>query len=168
MKTSFPSRAFSTLRRIYGSPVYLAANILALVVYYFIFVYLIKIQEEGVFLITVPPYIVYLLVVTSSIAFTIGIYSIKNTRRNEARELSTGLGTATTLLGGVIGGCGCVEPLLLNLSIFGLNTSQTFALLDFVSVAQIWILWIMIAINSFVVIYYLNKLSKPACEIRRK
>ncbi len=168
MKTSFQSRVYHTLRGIYSNPTYVAANIIALVVYYFVFVYLIKIQEEGVFLVTIPPYLIYLLVITSSIVFTIGIYSIRNTRRNQAKELSTGVGTATALVGGVIGGCGCVEPLLLNLSIFGLNTSQTFALLDFVSGAQIWILWLMIVINSFVALYYLNKLSKPACEIRRK
>jgi len=168
MKTSFYSRIYHTLREIYGSPIYVATNIIALVAYYFIFVYLIKIQEEGVFLVTIPPYLIYLLVITSSIALTIGIFSIKNTRRNEAKELSTGVGTATTLIGGVIGGCGCVEPLILNLSILGFSTSQTFGLLDFVSSTQIWILWLMIVINSFVVIYYLDRLSKPACEIRRK
>jgi hypothetical protein len=168
MKTSFGWRVYHTLLEIYRRPAYILINLVSLAVYYYIFVYLIKIQEEGVFIATVPPYLVYLLVITSSIAFTIGIYSIRNTRRNEAKELSTGVGTVTALVGGVVGGCGCIEPLVLNLSIFGLNTSQTFALLDFISGAQGWLLWLMIVINSFVAIYYLNKLSKPACEIRRK
>ncbi len=159
---------YHTLRGIYSKPSYVLVNVVSLIVYYFAFVYLIKIQEQGVFIETIPPYLIYLLVITSSIALTIGIYSIRNTKRNEAKEVSTGIGTATALLGGVVSGCGCIEPLVLNLSIFGFSASQTFALLDFISGAQNWILWLMIVINSFVVLYYLDKLSKPACEIKRK
>ncbi|MFI5412422.1 MAG: hypothetical protein ACHQX1_00860 [Candidatus Micrarchaeales archaeon] len=167
-RTSFHWRMYHTLREVYKRPTYIAINIVSIIVYYYLFVYLIKIQQQGLFFATIPDYLIYLLVITSSIALTIGLYSIKNTINNGAKELSTGIGTATALAGGVVGGCGCAAPLVLGLSVFGLNTTQTFALIDFISANQLILFSLMIAINFFVVIYYLNKLSEPSCEIRRK
>ena len=165
---SFYWRMYHTLKEIYVKPKYIALNALAAIFYYYLFGYLISIQQSGIFLVLLPTYLVYLLVITSSIALTIGIFSIRNTRNNEAKEVSTGIGAATAVVGGLIGGCGCEEPLILGLTAFGLSTSDAFALLNFISAYQIPLFSLMIVINLFVVIYYLNKLSQPSCELRKK
>lgn len=167
-QNSFHWRIYNTIKEIYRRPKYIILNILALLAYYFLFSYLIRIQQYGIFLITIPIILVYLLVLTSSIALTIGIYSIRNTRNNEAKEISTGVSAVTTLAAGVVGGCGCTEPIIFGLTVFGLSTTDTFALANFISTNQAIIFSAMIVINLFVVVYYLNKLSEPSCEIKKR
>jgi hypothetical protein len=165
---SFFRRSYNTLKEVYKKPVYIAVTVISFIIYYYVFSYLIEIQQNGIFLIMIPTYFIYLLVLSSAIALTLGIFSMRNTRNNDAPELSSGVGTATALIGGVMGGCGCAEPLILNLSVLGLTTTQTFSLLNFVSANQFAIFGLMIAINFFVVIYYLNKLSQPSCQLRKR
>jgi hypothetical protein len=165
---SFHWRIYNTIKEIYRRPKYILLNLLALLAYYYLFNYLIRAQQYGIFLVTIPIYLVYLLVLTSSVALTIGIYSIRNTRNNGAKEVSTGISAVTTLAGGIVGGCGCTEPLILGLTVVGLSTSDTFALVNFISANQAIIFSAMIVINLFVVVYYLNKLSEPSCEIKKR
>lgn len=160
-------RVSNTLRMIYR-PKYIMLNIAAAFVYYFVLTYLISVQQYGAVIVTIPLYLFYALALTASVAFTIAIYSLLNTRNNKAPVSAGVAGTVTTLVGGVFAGCGCTAPLLFSLTAVGFTTSQVFALNDFVS-SNIALLFLsMIAINLFVVIYYLNKLSNPACRIRKK
>ncbi len=162
------NRIFSTIKHIYSKPRYLLINIIAIAIYLSAISYLIKIQEYGIFLVNISIYWFYALIITSSVALTIGIFSMRNTRNNEAKEVSTSVGTATALFGGVIGGCGCIEPLLLSVTAFGVSSTDAFALVGFVSNYQPWLFSLMIVINLFVIVYYLDKLSKPSCGIKKR
>ena len=83
------NRVYETMKGVYGRPKYLLLNAVILVVYYYLYNFLISLQQNGAVIVLLPIYLLYLLIITSSMAMTIGIYSIRNSRSNEAKELST-------------------------------------------------------------------------------
>ena len=165
--TNIASGISNTIRRIYA-PKYILLNVAAAIAYYLVLTYLISVQQYGLLLITIPVYLLYALAITASVAFTIAMYSLFNTRNNKAHVSASVTGTATALVGGVFAGCGCTAPIIFSLTAVGFTTSQVFALNNFISDNSGLLFLSMIAINLFVVIYYLNKLSKPGCVLKKK
>jgi hypothetical protein len=161
MAASF-GRMYNSLKRIY-TPSRIFLNVVILVAYYYIFNFIIALQEHGAVIIVFPVFILYLLIITSSIAMTIGIYSIRNSKNNEAKYSSTSIGAATTLIGTVIGGCNCTAPLLFGLTALGVNVVEITSLINFISANQITIFFVMIAINLILIFYYLDRFSTPRC-----
>ncbi len=160
-------RIASSLKRIYG-PKYIFINVAALVIYYYVFNFLIGIQEHGAVIVVLPPYLIYLLLFTSSIAMTIGIYAVGNSINNEAKYSSTSVGTATAVLGTIIGGCNCTAPLLFGLTAIGINSIAITSLINFISAYEILIFEVMSAVNIVISVYYLDKLSNPGCMLKKK
>lgn len=161
------ARVASTVRGMY-SPKFILLNVAMALVYYAVFNFMLTVQEHGISLSFVPPYLVYALVITSSIVFTISVYSYFNTRNNNAKTHASLTGTGTAIIGGVIGGCNCTVPLLFSLTAIGVSAVQIVALVNFVSANSALLFGLMIAINLFVMLYYLNKLSEPSCKIRKR
>ncbi|MEM3227606.1 MAG: hypothetical protein QXR58_01475 [Candidatus Micrarchaeaceae archaeon] len=158
---------YNTLRRIYTRK-YIAINVAAFAIYYLIARYLIILQESA-FIIVNPYlfYLMYLLVFSASITITIAIYSIRNTRRNIARFTASGVSAITALLGSVIISCGCAVPILFSLAAIGVSGASIIALNDFFSKYAIWLVSTFIFLNLLLIIYYLNKLSKPYCSVKK-
>lgn len=161
------SRMLATLMSIYR-PRYILINFVLAIAYYYLYITLLKVQNYGIVLLHLPQYLLYLLIITSSMAFTVAVYSIWNSRRNKAYISASTVGTLTTLVGGVIGGCNCAAPLLFSFVAVGFSTSQIITLTDFVSKYQTWVVAAMIAINLAIELYYLNKLSTQSCRIIAK
>jgi hypothetical protein len=157
-------RMYTSLRSIY-SPGYIVLNLIFVFVYYLVFTFIIRAQDYGILLLNVPQYLVWILVISSSILFTIAVYSIRNTVRNQAKFSASTLGAVTTVAGGVVNGCGCSAPIIFSLSAIGLSSSQLIGLDDFLSQYSLALVGILVIINLVVILYYLNKLSNPSCKI---
>ncbi len=164
---SIATRIHGSLRRIYR-PRYLALNIVAAIVYYFAFQFLIKYQNYGILLVNVPAYLEYVLIATASVLLTISVYSIRNTRKNQAKLSASSLSIAALVLGGVFGGCGCAEPLIFGLTAFGISSASLFSANAVLTALAAQIFWAIIIANLALIFYYLNKLSKPVCMVRPK
>ncbi|MGC8622521.1 MAG: hypothetical protein ACP5UC_00975 [Candidatus Micrarchaeia archaeon] len=160
--------AVTAIKKIY-TPKYVAVNIAALILYYFLARYLV-ITQEKVFLVVDPLllYLMYILILSASITLTIAIYSIGNTRKNMAKVTATGVSAFTALVGSVIVSCGCAVPILFSLTAIGISSAGIIALNNFFSKYSIWIVSTFIFLNLLLIIYYLNKLSKPSCEVKVK
>ncbi|MEM0149343.1 MAG: hypothetical protein QXW10_00395 [Candidatus Micrarchaeaceae archaeon] len=159
----------NTLKSIYRKPVYMALNIAAAAVYYLVYNYILSIQTNRVAVnIHLPPtYLVYLLVITSSVLLTIAVFSIKNSRNNQAKFSAGITGSFTAAFGGVLGGCGCTSPLLFGiLAPLGLGSQFVSFDMFFVNY-QIELFVAFILINIGLAAYYLNRLSNPKCAIKR-
>ena len=154
--------------RIYRQPKYIILSIFIAVVYYCVLTFLIRYQNYGILLVTLPTYLIYLLIATSAVLLTLSVYSFRNTRKNMAEVSASSVGTVAVLVGGLIGGCGCAEPLVLGLSVLGLSISTTTALDYVLTIYSTAIFCIMIIANAAVILYYLNKFSKPSCRIKPK
>lgn len=154
-----------SLKSIY-QPKYIALNVAIAVAYYYLIKYLLSIQQKGIPITSVPFYLVYILVVTSSVTFTIAIYSISNTRRNKARYSATSVSAATAVAGGVLAGCGCQAAILFNVLAVSVGAGEATLVNTIITENAPLLFGAMIIINLFVIGYYIEKLSKPACRIR--
>ncbi|EQD57942.1 conserved hypothetical protein, membrane [mine drainage metagenome] len=157
------------LKKIYSKPVYIAVNTAAAIAYYSLYTYLLSIQTHGVLVdIGLPPwYLVYLLVITSSVLLTIAVFSVKNSRNNQAALSASFTGSATAAFGGVLGGCGCTSPLLFGI-LAPIGLGSQYAIFDtFFVEYQVWLFAVFILINVGLAAYYLNRLSSPKCAVKR-
>jgi hypothetical protein len=158
--------SLKSIKEIY-KPKYIVLNAAIAVAYYYLIEYLLSIQQRGIPITSVPIYLIYILVLTSSITFTIAIYSITNTQRNNAKVSATSASVATTFVGGILAGCGCQAAILFNVLTIALGTGEA-TLINNVATENAPLLFgAMIIINLFVIGYYLEKLSNPKCKIRK-
>ena len=157
---------YDTLKRIY-KPKYIGLTLAIGVVYSVAFWYLAYLQGGDAVMLSVPIYMIFLLIASSSILMTVMVYSIKNIRRNNAKITGTAASAGTVVLGS--GLCGCVTTLLPSLLAFalGADTPAVFALSSFLKNYNVEIILLLIALNVVVLAYYLNKLSDPSCRIRK-
>lgn len=159
---SLASRLYTSVKSVYLSR-YLALNIAVAVVYYLLFSFLIRYQNYGIFLVTVPLWLEYATIISSSILLTLSVYLIYHTKRKLA-ELSTGsVSIVTIILSGVFGGCGCAAPLLAGLATIGISSSEAlFNLSIQISEVVVPIFGFLVILNIALAIYYLSAISKPA------
>lgn len=158
----------TSIKNIYVKPFYIILNIIFCIIFYFVFVFLIRYQNYGILLIETPIYLLYLMIITSSILFTISIYSIRNTRKNAAKFSGSTVSTIVVLFGGVVGGCGCSAPIIYGLSVLGLDLSTTSTLAYYLNYYILDLFYFMILLNLILIVYYLNKLSTTKCIIKKK
>ena len=157
---------YDTLREIY-SPKYIGLTIALGIAYSVAFWYLAYIQGGNAVMLYIPIYLIFLLIASSSILTTIAIYSIKNTRRNNAKASGPATSASTVLLGS--GLCGCTTTLLPTIALaLGVSTPTVYAFSSFLKNYSIEIISMLIILNTVVLAYYLNKLSSPACRVGKK
>ncbi|HVC58422.1 MAG TPA: hypothetical protein VND15_03030 [Candidatus Acidoferrales bacterium] len=156
------------LRMIYSSPAYVVVNIAAAAFYYFLFRYLLASQNYGIFLLNVPNYLIYALVISSSVLLTLGAYGIKSAFESRSRAVGEqGASAATTIVGAVISGCAsCQAPFVGSLLYaFGFNTLTVSSILSGIGGSQELILAAFIVINLALIYYSTAKIAE-GCKIR--
>ena len=159
-------RFYSTLKEIY-KPKYIGLTVALGIAYSVVFWYLAYLQGGNAVMVSVPIYMIFLLIVSSSILMTVAAYSIKNTRRNNTKTTGAAASAGTVILGS--GLCGCTTTLLPTIAIaVGISMPTVFTLASFLKNYNIEIISLLIAINVIALAYYLNKLSSPRYRIRKK
>src|SRR5271155_3239917 len=76
---------------IFRHPTYIISTLLSSAVFYYIFYLMIAASNEGVFLIFIPIYLVYILVALSGILFSISIYTISRSLLTKAARFEGSL-----------------------------------------------------------------------------
>ena len=154
------------IKRIY-TPKYAALNLALGVAYYAVFWSLAYIQGGNAVMLYIPIYLILLLVASSSILMTVTVYSIRNTRKNNAKLSGTATSASTLLLGS--GLCGCTTTLLPTLALaVGAGTPAVYALSSFLKNYDVEIISALIVLNMIVLAYYINKLSSPKYTVGKK
>ncbi|MCL4383117.1 MAG: hypothetical protein M1168_03415 [Candidatus Marsarchaeota archaeon] len=158
---------YKTLKQIYSLKI-IILNIGIFVLFYFIFNFFIKYQNRGVFLINVPLYIIYLAIATSSILTSISIATVLKTIRTKSAIAGVGFGTFTSVLSGIITGCGCSFPLLISIfSLFGLNSTYALFFNTFFVNNAFFILFAISIINILTIVYLIGQFNnKINCKIK--
>ncbi len=146
---------YDTLREIYR-PKYIGLTITLGIAYSIAFWYLAYIQGGNDVMLSVPIYLIFLLIVSSSNLMTVAIYSIRNMRKSNAKTTGTAASAGTVILGS--GLCGCTTTLLPTVALaVGISTPTVYALASFLKNYDTEIVLLLIVINVVVLVYYLNK-----------
>ncbi len=146
---------------IFSHPVYIISTIVSAAVFYAIFYYLIAISNKGIFLLLLPGYLVYTLMITSGILFSISLYIIIRSILTKAARLEGSVaGVLLPSLGGLIASCGCSFSVLASIMIFfGINTFNAVGFVSAVSNYQIPLFAVLISANLIIIYYYLGKIA---------
>ena len=152
------------LRSIY-TPKYITLSIFLAIAYYAIFLYLAYIQGGGAIMLSTSIILIFGLILTSSITSTIAIYSISNTRRNQAKASGTVASLGTLVTGTGLCGCTTTFPALIAAGA-GFSSTNVYALGGFLKNNNPYIFSFLILLNLIVAVYYLNKFSNPQCKLK--
>ncbi len=151
------SRIGRSFRSVY-KPAYIFINIVVAALYYLLFIFLIRYQNYGILIFGAPKSLLYALVITSSIMFTIGIYAMRRSFKRKTTASASAVGTIMTLFAGVIAGCGCSAPLIYGITVFGLSIAEVSVLAAFITQYSAYIISVIIAVNILLILYYSLKI----------
>ena len=156
---------YDTLKEIY-KPRYVGLTFALGIVYAIAFWYSAYLQGGDAVMLYIPIYLVFLLIVSSSILMTVAVYSMKNRRRNNIKTTGTAASAGTVILGS--GLCGCTTTLLPTIALaIGVGTPTVYELSSFLKNYNVEIISVLIIINVAVLAYYLNKLSNFTSRSRK-
>lgn len=163
-------RRLVTASRIFGHSAYVAIAAASSVLLFYLFRYLIAVNNHGIFLLLIPIYIVYALVVTSGILFSISLFAIAHSvASRRIGEIGGIEGIIIPSLGGLVASCGCAFPLLESIFLFfGINAFDAVGIISVVNAYQLWILIAMILVNLATIYYYLGKIPIGPAKKSRK
>ncbi len=152
-------RRINTAIRIFSHPLYISIATLSAVAFFYIFYYLIASANNGIFLIFMPIYLIYALVITSGVLFAISAFAIVHSLASRRTGAASGIASALLpAAGGFVVGCGCSFPILASVLLFlGINTFEAVGIVSIISSYQAWIITAMILANFAMIVYYLGR-----------
>ena len=157
-KKSAKDRA-KRLVTIVTKPIYLAVLIVAAIIYYYVFYYLITSSNYGLFLLTIPVYLLYALVITSALLLTIAVSSIHGGIKYGRAITGSVSGSIILLAGGTIASCACTVPIFVSLLyILGATVADVTLINFYISTYQLYILGALILANLALIYHYLGRL----------
>jgi hypothetical protein len=164
-----PDRA-DVLKKVFTSPLYILITIITAIVYYGLFYYLILTGNKGVFLVTVPIYLVYALVVSASVLLALSIFAVAHSIRTKYAGAEGGLlSIVTAAFGDLIVGCSCYAPILSSVMYaIGFGTLQVGDMISFLGVYQAWFVVAFIAVNLIFIYYQLGRIIRIGSAERRR
>ncbi len=143
-------------------PLYLGLTALFIVLYYLFFYYTIVFSDRGLFLVTAPLYLVYLLVASAAVLLAVSVYAIaRSIHAKYAGAEGSALSIATSALNGLIVGCNCYAPILSSaLYALGFGTLGVSSAISFLGDYQAELLVAFIAVNLVFLYYQLGRISR--------
>lgn len=155
------SRRLLTALRIYSDIKYIAIALASSAAFFYLFRYMIAANNRGIFLVLMPISLVYVLVATSGILFSISVFAMSYSISSRKLGAIGGIeGVIAPSIGGLVASCACTFPLLESVLLFlGVNTFDAIGIVSAIASYQIWIISAMILINTAMIYYYLGKMS---------
>ena len=158
------------LAKLYTAPIFLAALVAGSLAYYLLLNWIIY-SESTAILITVPTYIVYLLVFTSANLLAISAYRVMSVLSTRMLATADSLASAaTTVVGSVVIGCACQAPILAELLYaLGMGSIYVSSVIVSVNSLQTPIMLSLVALNLLLFYHSFSALySKSESKRRRK
>jgi hypothetical protein len=152
--------ALRTLASIYSSWKTLLTNAVFFAAYYLLFYELIVSSNAGFFLLTIPYWLLVLVVLASSMQATVAVsyLSLALKRRSLAGVAQSPVGVA---LGAFVATCSCNLPLLGPVLYFiGLNSLEVSGVLSFLASYQQAIVEAIVVIDALSIFYYVRQISR--------
>ncbi len=154
-------KRLDVLKGVFTKPAYLAVAAAASLAYYALIYFVVTHSDYGIFLVTVPVYLIYALVISGGLLLSTSIYVLN--RRRKIISCGTGGGIFSVIasfVGGVATSCGCTAPILYSaLYSLGFGIFQAASVVAFFSGNEVIILSAFIALNVLFIYYQAGKLG---------
>ena len=150
----------NSLVALYSSWTTLLTNGVLFAGYYLLFYAVIVYSNAGYFILTIPSYLLALLVLASSCSATVAVSYVRISRRRRsiAGVAESPIGFA---MGALVASCSCAIPLLApTLYFVGLNAIEVSGVISFLASYQTVIVEAIIVVNLLSIYYYLRLISR--------
>jgi hypothetical protein len=149
------------------SPTYLAIMTAGALLYFLIVYRLIIASNYGIFLVTVPIYLVYIMVASAGLLLSLAVFSIKTALVGRASSVSEGAFSAILpTVGGLVATCACSYSVLAALlAFFGINAFEISGIVSGIALYQLWLIVAIVIINLLMVFYYSGKVAAAECKL---
>lgn len=160
---------FEEIKKIYSDPKYVGLTVVIFLAYYVGIYYLIKLHG-GIISLSGPItlYLLYALLVTSSMMMTLAVYSITKTEIRKKAVKAGGVGMLTAVAGGFAISCGCEIPAAMSIAAIGIGSAEFVVLDNIIAKFTPEIIAITIVINIAFMVYYLGRFQSKECKTKGK
>ncbi len=158
---------YRRIKEIYSDPKYVGLNVILFLAYYAGVYYLIKLHG-GIISLSGPMtlYLLYALLVTSSMMMTLAIYSFAKASSRKGAAKAGGIGILTAAAGGFAVSCGCEIPAALSIAAVGVSSAEFVVADNIITRYTPEIIAIAILVNLVFMAYYLNRLQNDGCKTK--
>ncbi len=152
------------------SPVYQAIMTSAALLYFLVFHILVIASNYGIFLVTIPIYLVYIMVASAGFLLALSVFSIRTALIGRVSAAGEGaLSAILPTVGSLVATCACSYSLLASLLAFiGINAFEISSVVSSISLYQLWLIIAIIAVNLDMIFYYLGKVANAASRLHPK
>ena len=160
----------SVILSLVRSPAYLGLATSAALAYFLVFYRLIIASNYGIFLVTIPIYLVYIMVASAGLLLALGAFSIKTAILGRISAVGESAFSAILpTIGGLVATCACSYSVLAALLAFlGINAFEISGVVSSIALYQIWLMIAIIAINLAMIFYYSGKVAQAANRLHPK
>ncbi len=160
----------SVMLELLTSQTYVGIAVAGALVYFLVFNYMITYSSYGLFIVTVPIYLIYIMVGTAGILLSLSVYSAAGRLLRPAAEVEEGaLSAILPSAGGLVATCACSYSLLGSMLIyFGVSSLAVSGIMSLVSAYQLWILIAIIFLNLLSVYYFSGRIASAECRVQRR
>jgi hypothetical protein len=157
----------AVLKKIFSSPRYVIAALLAAAAYYCLFYYVMR-YGTGIAFSSVPPYFVYALIASSAILVSLSVYELAGLFQVVDAGETGAISVCTASFGSVIAGCGCYAPIISSLLYaLGLGTIQVSGFIALMGDNQMWLISLLIIINLAFIYYQSGRIARGSKPSKR-
>jgi hypothetical protein len=148
-------------KEVISSPACIAVAILAAFAYYLLFFSAIKYGSKGVFLLSVPDYLLYSLIGTASALLAVSAFAVLGSFRVRMAASEDVVSVLASSCGCLIAGCGCYSPIVASaLYAVGLGTIQVSGVLSALADYQVWLVAIFALVNVALIYHQLGFIAR--------
>ena len=148
-------------KAVIASPACVLVALLLAVAYYLLFFGTVTYENKGMFLATVPGYLIGTLIFTGAALLAVSAFEVLRSFRIASATSSGAIGVLTSSCGSLIAGCGCYSPILSSaLYAVGFGTIQVSEVISTLADYQAWIIVIFAAVNLALIYYQLGRISR--------
>jgi hypothetical protein len=151
--------AFATVFR---EPRYIAIALLGAIAYYFVYFIIIRASNYGIFLITVPLYLIYAIAATSGILLALSAFSIAKSLLSLKAGTAGGIASAfIPSVGSMVATCACSYPILGSFLFFlGVNAFELSSIVSVISQYELEATFLIVVVNMLLLFYYSGRIAR--------
>lgn len=155
-------------KEVISSPVCVIVALLSVCAYYLLFFSAVQYGNKGVFILSVPSYLVYSLIITASALLAVSAFALLKSFHVRAATSESAVSVLASSCGCLIAGCGCYSPIIASaLYAIGFGTLQVSGAISVLANYQAWLILLFILANIVLIYHQLGVIAHRHGRVSR-
>jgi len=153
-------------KEVISSPVCIVVALLSVCAYYLLFFGAIEYGNKGVFILSVPIYLVYALIITASALLAVSAFAVLKSFHVRAATSEGAVSVIASSCGCLIAGCGCYSPIIASaLYAIGFGTIQVSGAISALASYQAWLILLFVLANLVLIYHQLGVIARRHMKV---